>query len=321
VRIPLLLLAMLTPSVAGDTKTLLDTKAMLVEARALLDAGKYDEALRAFKKVDDTLKACATCALDMAQTHLRRGATRDAVIHSERALRLGLPNAQEQALAHLVKGRALTLGAAAGQPDGLLEAEEALRKALELSSNDTIRFNLGVLLLRLKRDEEGVEMLEAFLRADPSSPRAKEARDFLQNPRRARERWAPDVELQTLDGERLALASLRGKIVVLDFWTTRCRPCLASVPDLRDLVRRHPRDELALVSISVDEDEEKWRTFVAREGMTWPQVRDSGYRLSMAFGVSSFPTYVLIDQEGFVKHQIEGRNPRLLQTLLPQRGQ
>ena len=80
--------------------------------------------------------------------------------------------------------------------------------------------------------------------------------------------------------------------------------------ELRDLRRKWPEERLALISVSVDDDEAAWRGFVAGHGMTWPQHRDADGRLASAFRVSAFPTYILLDGDGVEVRRLSGLNER-----------
>ena len=96
----------------------------------------------------------------------------------------------------------------------------------------------------------------------------------------------------------------------MDFWATWCPSCRESVPELKDLTRKYPSDRLVLISISADEDENSWKEFIAKKKMDWPQYHDSDRTIMRAFGVHSFPTYLVMDGEGIIRQRIVGLNPR-----------
>ena len=74
------------------------------------------------------------------------------------------------------------------------------------------QFNLGIALMRQGRDEEGMAELNAFVDGAPRAPEVAEARRFLDNPRRARENFAPAFSITTLDEQRLTLEDLRSRL-------------------------------------------------------------------------------------------------------------
>lgn len=107
-----------------------------------------------------------------------------------------------------------------------------------------------------------------------------------------------ELSLTALDGRKVDFGELRGEVVLLDFWATWCKPCLEAAPHLERLHRRMEGKPFVLVGISADRDREALEAYLAEEGLPWPQIWDGSYRLSKAFGVDSWPTYLVIDHEG-----------------------
>lgn len=98
----------------------------------------------------------------------------------------------------------------------------------------------------------------------------------------------------------------RGKVVLLDFWASWCGPCRSALPNLKRLQAIYGGGELVVVSISEDDDESAWRTFVASHNMSWPQRLDADSSLQSQFGVSALPTYVLLGRDGSVVQRYVG---------------
>ena len=126
-----------------------------------------------------------------------------------------------------------------------------------------------------------------------------------------RKRPLPDLELVTLEGQRVRTRELRGKVVLLDFWGTWCAPCRAAVPDLRDLNERLAKKPFAMVSIANDLDRSTVERFVADEDMEWIQVWDGEQAIIRKLDVRSYPTYVLVDHEGNVVFAAAGWGPNV----------
>ncbi|HSS52525.1 MAG TPA: TlpA disulfide reductase family protein [Thermoanaerobaculia bacterium] len=120
---------------------------------------------------------------------------------------------------------------------------------------------------------------------------------------------APPFSLQTLDGKTVTRDSLRGKVVLLDFWATWCAPCLKALPELKDLRQKNAGQPLVIVSVSVDEDKKTVQDFASRNGMDWLQAWDGQMRAVSAFRVDSFPSYVLLDSEGRITYRQKGWSP------------
>jgi len=113
---------------------------------------------------------------------------------------------------------------------------------------------------------------------------------------------APDFELTTLKGNNISLASLDGKVILLDFWATWCGPCVADLPKLIDLHSRFGgRGDFVMISISLDWDESRLRDFVKKRKMTWPQVfgeTPGAQAATNKYGVTGIPAVFLITGDG-----------------------
>ncbi len=118
----------------------------------------------------------------------------------------------------------------------------------------------------------------------------------------------PDLTGARLDGVEESLADYRGRVVLLDFWATWCAPCLAALPDLRELVNRLPADRFALLAISVDVDRDSVTEFFTwdvvtellnKEPVPWTNwhVGEQSV-LEWQLEVDRFPTYILADDHG-----------------------
>ena len=96
-----------------------------------------------------------------------------------------------------------------------------------------------------------------------------EAKLVIANPIRARMPFAPNFSFTMQDHQTISNASLRGKVVLLDFWGTWCPPCRESVPTLRDLNKKYSGKAFQLVGVSSDDDD-VWKTFIQAQHMDWP---------------------------------------------------
>ena len=130
------------------------------------------------------------------------------------------------------------------------------------------------------------------------------------DPQRAGKEVAPEFEIITLQGQRVSLKKLAGRVVVMDFWATWCEPCRDALPELKELTKKYPAEKLMLISVSVDKDDRIWREFVGKEKMDWTQYRDADHKVREAFGIHSFPTYLVIDGAGIIKERFTGFNPQ-----------
>ena len=179
------------------------------------------------------------------------------------------------------------------------------------------RFNLGVTLLRQERDPEGLELLKAYVESGVKAAEVDTAKRMIENPRRARENFAPDYSLTTRGGEFLSSKDLIGKTVLLDFWGTWCGPCRAATPDLVKLYKKLAGDGFVMVGVSSDSpnDKQTWTDYIDKNKMEWPQNLDANRAVHRAFNITSFPTYIVIDAEGIMKLRLQGYGSSTVQQL------
>jgi peroxiredoxin len=270
---------------------------------------KYDEALKSFKRANELReKKSAECYGWMSETYLALEAYKNVIEASDKLIELAGGDKQLLFKAYNNKGLALQASAEKKDQKMLQAAEAVLRQGLALAGAPPIfRYNLGVVLLQLNRDEEGVAEIKQYIKLQPKGTYIETARKLAENPRRARENFAPDFSFTSLQGEYVALDDLKGKVVLLDFWGTWCPPCVASVPELRNLYKRYSKEpSFVMIGISSDGDEQAWHEFTDKNKMVWPQYRDRDRRIQNGFNVHAYPTYILIDYEGIVRYQSVG---------------
>ncbi len=112
----------------------------------------------------------------------------------------------------------------------------------------------------------------------------------------------------------LTLAGLRGKVVVLDFWTFCCINCMHVIPDLKYLEAKFP-NELVVIGVHSakfenEKDTENIRRAIARYEVTHPVVNDANFKIWDSYGVRAWPTFVVIDPEGYVTNMYSGEGHR-----------
>ncbi len=141
-----------------------------------------------------------------------------------------------------------------------------------------------------------------------------------QQPELARAKMAPAFSITTTDGQQIAMDDLAGKVVLLDFWATWCAPCREALPHMREIAKKFQGQPLVVLSVSLDDDEQKWKDFLAKNQMTWPQYRDGGFGgpIARMFGVEAIPHTFTIDADGVLQDEhigdaaIEGKLKKLI---------
>jgi len=284
-------------------------KEALAEADLLFKQGKFDLALKAYKAANGKGGGkCADCLLGVAKTYVKLGAHKSAVDECDRLALLVADDKQMLGVTFNLKGLALSAMADVKKDQKkYAEAEAEFRKALDAApGSPVIHFNIGKTLLARSQDAAGIDELRLYLEKDPKGSFAAAARSLIDNPRRAREAYAPDFSFTTSEQAYISLDDLRGKVIVLDFWGTWCPPCVSAVPDLVRLAKKFAAEPVVIISVSSDSDEGKWRDFIGRNAMTWPQYLDRNRAVQRAYGVDVFPTYVVIDHEGIFRDRLIG---------------
>jgi thiol-disulfide isomerase/thioredoxin len=106
-----------------------------------------------------------------------------------------------------------------------------------------------------------------------------------------------------------SLEDFKGKVVLLDFWATWCGPCRDALPKVRQLQSVYSGGDFVVVSISEDDDQNAWKSFVAGHGMTWAQRFDGDNTFMKTYRVRALPTYVLLGKDGQEVRRYEGEDP------------
>lgn len=122
---------------------------------------------------------------------------------------------------------------------------------------------------------------------------------------------APDFTLDDINGNRFTLSSLRGKWVILDFWGSWCGWCIKGFPALKDCYEQY-KDKMEIVGVDCRDSVEAWKSAVERFGLPWIHVYCPDYdtALLQKYGVTGFPTKILIDPEGKISKIAVGEDPQ-----------
>ncbi|MFM8230649.1 MAG: TlpA family protein disulfide reductase [Chthoniobacterales bacterium] len=110
-----------------------------------------------------------------------------------------------------------------------------------------------------------------------------------------------DLSFTAVDGRKVDLADLHGKVVLVDYWATWCPPCVEEVPALVETYEKFKDKGFEIVGVSLDQDKSALEKFTKENKMTWPQFFDGkGWdnELAKRFNIQSVPTMWLLDREG-----------------------
>jgi thiol-disulfide isomerase/thioredoxin len=293
--------------------------------RAAMQAGDQAIARRQFRAAIDAFKRANAlhdkrdplANFGLSRAYFSMEAFKSAADACTEALKFTGDDRRLEAQMRYMRGLSLVaLGVQKGGTREFRDAEADFRTTLDLTDQIPIAaYQLGAVLLRQNRDDEGIQVLQAYVDRAGGSADVEEARRLIANPRRAREPYAPEFSIVTLGGEYLALEDLRGKVVLLDFWGTWCGPCRAATPDIVRFYNKHADDPFVMIGVAVHDREDAWKAYIDEHRMVWPQYFDRNDQLARAFKVTGFPTYLVLDADGIIKARLLGWGPGITNRL------
>jgi cytochrome c biogenesis protein CcmG/thiol:disulfide interchange protein DsbE len=135
---------------------------------------------------------------------------------------------------------------------------------------------------------------------------------------------APEIDLETLDGERMRLSELRGRPVLVNFWATWCIPCRDEFPLMADVYAAHAADGLEILGVVHDDTADGARAFATDMGATWPMLLDTEDVAWNDYIGVGMPTSFFVDRDGVIRAFSLGGFSRdglvaQLETIVPKR--
>jgi peroxiredoxin len=114
---------------------------------------------------------------------------------------------------------------------------------------------------------------------------------------------APEISLPDVNGNTISLSSLKGKVVLIDFWASWCGPCRQANPSVVRLYKKYKDQGFEVFGVSIDSKKAAWIKAIKQDKIKYTQVNDNGgWNSSVAatYGVDQIPTSFLLDKNGNV---------------------
>ncbi|WP_149243447.1 TlpA disulfide reductase family protein [Dyadobacter sp. 32] len=119
---------------------------------------------------------------------------------------------------------------------------------------------------------------------------------------------APEIELPTPTGKMVSLSSLKGNVVLIDFWASWCAPCIQEQPELKKLYAKYHRSgqtaaNLEIYAVSLDSKKDAWERAIKKLGLPWTQVSDLKFwtsSVAKTYQLDGIPFNVVVDPKGYI---------------------
>ena len=280
-------------------------------------------ALDGFKKADKIAgNKCGACATKIVDTAIRTGDFKLADQAAQELIALASTPAQ-QAEAHTARLRMLfNEGRAKKKAECYADGAREADAVLTLKPNDPHALYMkGMCLASEEKDDDARKTFTALEGVtQPGSVDYDRFARYIQRPELARARLAPAFRVKTIDGKLVSMDELHNKVVLIDFWATWCGPCKEALPGLKKIAQKFQGEPFIVISVSLDDDETKWKDFVAKNNMDWVQYRDGGWNgmMSRLFQVRAIPHTFTIDADGVLQDErigddgIDGKIKKLI---------
>jgi len=285
--------------------------AAVKEAKQLERERQPGFAADAYKKANKIAGGkCVECVAGAYKMQMKEGSYKDAINTAMEMEAMGT-TPLVKSVAEYDRGRAL-MGKDGEKPKPeQLEAElQAYRQAVTIDpQNAAAIFSEGQVQARLGRMDDARKSFQLCLSYMPAGDTAYlRVKHFADDPELSTHKMAPPFEVTAMDGTKFNLDAMGGRVVLIDFWATWCGPCNRELPHMKKIAKEFANDPLVIISVSWDSDEAKWKDFVAKNGMTWMQYRDTDHSLSNEFEINAIPHYFTIDSDGVLTAEMLGED-------------
>jgi thiol-disulfide isomerase/thioredoxin len=177
---------------------------------------------------------------------------------------------------------------------------------------NVLRFKATVYWSVVDNSEKGIAVIRQIKKDYPNTTVGRDADRIINSIQQAEESRKirrtltngakfPDFSEKDLLGNPLSVSKYEDKVVLVDFWATWCVPCVAELPNIIKAYNKHHSNGFEVIGISLDQDEQKLKSFLKAKEIPWVQYFDGkGWqnKLAAKYGIDSVPATFLLDREG-----------------------
>jgi peroxiredoxin len=119
---------------------------------------------------------------------------------------------------------------------------------------------------------------------------------------------APDFSLNDICGKKVTLSQFKGKVVILNFWSIWCGPCLAEMPSLNKLYLELKDKGLVVLAVTEDPAEKPVRSYIKEKGLAFPVLMDKERKVYFKYSLYGIPVSFLVDKKGVIVEKFIGES-------------
>ncbi|WP_420318667.1 TlpA family protein disulfide reductase [Ekhidna sp.] len=147
----------------------------------------------------------------------------------------------------------------------------------------------------------------------PTKEQIKQVEDAKKEVKRMKGEAFPDFELTDINGDTYTKDQLKGEIFLVNFWFTRCRPCIMEMPEMNEMVQEYQDEGIIFLAPTFDDSDQVDKFLLKREFLYQPIPDVKEFCLEM--NVRSYPTHFVVDREGIIEKVVIGYSVMTVKSL------